>query len=656
MVLVPCSDKDICDYEESEALVWKQPTQEIPGDRLVNRNGPVSTPDMTWMIPPRSNQAKIMMHLKRIESKTNTHMAHNEDDGQIDMWGDTEDLEEALIQWNICSKNMHEMAKQHRESEKKNKKQGETLPKEPAWAKPDKVPSNKVLREKKERRKERKRKENVYIGKPEEPKLFNGFFMIPDTDISIELIIGKKNEILRPISINTKCNIWYDELPELQQFSNKIIKIAGDTQESVEAAIFRVKNLFIKTLSSRDISKGLVLHMIEPPSKPYKIRITDPPHEFYLPYDRLVPKLVNDQEVPLKYKLLEAVYEGEKIQVVGREAPKELRPSYDVNSSQKKRETNFNKIKESFLKALETIHLSDEEIKMRIRFGRVYLITDKDFDRNTLLPIKKLTSNILSKSKFATCIAEEREQLNHLFEELTDNNRQWNGSPFREFKIRTSRKTSDEEGLPPCVFEVQFKKDIIEKDGGNIKYDGKIGLWNVVIRPKNILDINLLSLDNDDYSWKLNIQTAKRLPNDRSCPQGKFVDGLRICQKGRLVYSNTSDITVASVCEKTKWKYWWKEDYVVEITKYEYWILSKYMKNIGIEVHLDKKKAKVSFGVTFYKKSWEDEFALNRDLGVGEVPGWHPQDIMDEGPTFFDDLKEFLKLLQEKLPMPNSYN
>ena len=74
--------------------------------------------------------------------------------------------------------------------------------------------------------------------------------------------------------------------------------------------------------------------------------------------------------------------------------------------------------------------------------------------------------------------------------------------------------------------------------------------------------------------------------------------------KGRLVYSNTKEIKVISVCEKTKWKYWWNNDYVVEITKYEFWNLPpKYMNyNPGVEILLSQEKPpKVSYGVTVSK-------------------------------------------------------
>jgi hypothetical protein len=66
-------------------------------------------------------------------------------------------------------------------------------------------------------------------------------------------------------------------------------------------------------------------------------------------------------------------------------------------------------------------------------------------------------------------------------------------------------------------------------------------------------------------------------------------------------------VNVVSVCEKTKWKYWWGENYVVEVTRYTFWKLSKHMTNPpGVEVTLDREPpASVTFGVSVSKKKKE---------------------------------------------------
>jgi hypothetical protein len=59
-------------------------------------------------------------------------------------------------------------------------------------------------------------------------------------------------------------------------------------------------------------------------------------------------------------------------------------------------------------------------------------------------------------------------------------------------------------------------------------------------------------------------------------------------------------VNVVSVCEKTKWKYWWGEHYVVEVTRYKFWKLSKYVAHVpGVEILLDQEPPNsTTFGVS----------------------------------------------------------
>ncbi|PKK68818.1 hypothetical protein RhiirC2_524255 [Rhizophagus irregularis] len=325
------------------------------------------------------------------------------------------------------------------------------------------------------------------------------------------------------------------------------------------------------------------------------------------------------------------------------------------------RESNLKRVEDSLLRALETVHLLDEEIKMRVRFGHVCFTRiplTKDFNNDATLTINELNEKVLKKtrteSKFATRIATEESQLIGLIEVLSGNDLGCFGSPNREFKIHATRKTNDKEW--PCAFDLELRNG---NESKHKKYDGKIGLWSAIIHDRNVLDINMSCLANE-YSWKLQIKTAKRLFN--TPPQENFINGLEVCPQGRLIYSNTKDINVVSVYEKTKWKYQWNSDYIVEIVKYEFWEkLSKYHDIQGLPVYLREEPFVVSYGVNFYKKSWDNNFANNLDLDVGEAPEWHPQDIMDdlteEGKTegvdgLMNDIKTFLDVLESKIPTP----
>src|SRR6266542_1793629 len=117
------------------------------------------------------------------------------------MWGKREDLDQAIKQWNALVENV--LAKERVKRDKKKAKSG--------WVKPDKHLNDKQKR-KKERRDAREREDKDYLGiaPTNQTFKFNGFFLIPISDVHIGRIIGEKTEVLDPIRIDTKCYIWHD--------------------------------------------------------------------------------------------------------------------------------------------------------------------------------------------------------------------------------------------------------------------------------------------------------------------------------------------------------------------------------------------------------------------------------------------------------------
>ncbi|RIA96991.1 hypothetical protein C1645_814644, partial [Glomus cerebriforme] len=628
-------------------------------------------------IPPHCSPVEILgdkkFHLNRIAQLTSSLISFNKDKSRIEMWGKSEDLEEAVKQWDALVDDLL--------VRKKRKKRD-------GWEKPEKAPLNKKQEAKMKRRKEREAEQNKYKIIPEGNFPYNGHFIIPDTTIDIERFIGVGGVTLDSIRTNNKCYIWHEP-------KHSLMKIVGEDCDSVKDATLQVKYLFTKVFAFKDVPDlGWVHHMIDPPSKPHKIRIADPPSWFYPPYDES------------DFKLLEPVFEGDKIPIVGKDdSSKELKQSFNLDVIQKIRESNLIKIKEALLKSLESIHLLDEEIKMRIRFGHVCLTrfpqpkaSSNDSSKpKPLWAIERFNEKVMKNprilSKFATCLAIEDSQLNLLFEDLGDprseDSQRINGTqlitdqsrdkykpePFREFKIYANRIIPNGNGTNesyPCTFDIEFekfrcdeKKDEIKYIKSEREYDGRIGLWSAVLGEKNILNISMACLDNV-YSWKLTLKTARRLSNDKFGAQGNFIYKLRFCKQGRLVYSNTKEINVVSVCEKTKWKYWWHKDYIVEITKYEFWDLSEFTSTPpGIEIPLSQRLSPtVTYGVTLYKKSWDDNFSHNCNLEPGEVPVWYPHDFIEgdeeekgDVNDLLDDIGKFIRVLQDKLktPMPTEH-
>ncbi|CAG8666204.1 9611_t:CDS:10, partial [Cetraspora pellucida] len=287
-------------------------------------------------------------------------------------------------------------------------------------------------------------------------------------------------------------------------------KFIGDDEDGVYEAISRVKNLYLKVFFARSIpiKRGWVYHMIEQPRMLYEVRIIDPPRWIIPPYDIV---------------------------------------------------ENLKRIEEALLRALQTVYLFDEEIKLHL-VKYALPIFPKDM---SLWSIDRLNNLVLKdtrlQSKFATCLATNFNQLKKL-EEYFSSNQVWDES---------------------CSHDVSFR-------------NGKIGLWNAVADEKN--------------STK------------------------------SLIYTNTEDVIDTSVCEKHKEKFLWKEHFIIEITRYEYW---------NLEIPLQREPSEnVSFGVTLYKKSWDDDFSANGNLNSGEVPEWYPDDMSNGVKQMLNDINEFLKILQ----------
>nr|CAG8459601.1 55_t:CDS:10 [Entrophospora candida] len=536
------SDADAAvNYEEEEAREWRQQPS-TSRSRRENRyddgnsqykddsGGAKRTPDEVWLLPPNVRPVVILGergdNLKRIQDSTNTHMIFNSKTSQIEMWGKRDDLKQALKQWNNLAENILENILAALTEKQKLKQQ---------------------------LKKDREKEEKGYRGFPPKHKPFYGIFLLPNTDIPTSIIVdeNEKSAALDPIRVKTKCYIW-----------NEInyIKVAGNTLESVEDATMRIKHIYIKTSALRSIPqlkneddgkiefKGWIYHLVEEPKFPYLVKISDKPPWLPAPYDT--------KDV----KIFEPVIDGNPEELILNDKSK-----YDTSILEVVRNSNPIMIEDALKQALGTVHLFDEKIKMRIRFGYVCLT---DFPKEPLWNFERLHN------KFKICAT------------------------------RAPLKRDDQTW--GCSFDVQFK-------GGK---DGKIGLWSAVTDEKKVMEINMICLDND-YSWRLAVEAARHLSNDKFSPQGIFV------------------------------------------TRYEYWKCSKFANiSAGVEITMDKEEpVSVTYGVTFYKKSWDDDFAYNTALDIGEIPEWHPNDIIYDQKIggikgLIDEIRNFLDQLQHNIPAP----
>ncbi|CAG8580364.1 17512_t:CDS:10, partial [Racocetra fulgida] len=515
-------------YEEEEAQLWREPIYSRQRQRFdghSHNNDAISShirrmPDEVWLIPANIDAKKILgekkANLQRIEASTNTHMNYNESDAQIEMWGNRDELAEAIKQWNTLAQNILDVSfrtlksiyddpselyandelRRTREARKAREEKNKS-----AWAKPEKELTEKQRRKLK-RREERAAKEKEMAGPnfPRDRMPYNAHFVLPtNNEIPIEQILGDKEDVLNSIRMDTNCYMFYD--PVL-----KLVKIAGNESDLVEEAAMRVKVLYLKSVARN----GWVHHMIDIPDiprQPYRVKIANlPDSDWFMP--------PHDVDTKTAIKIFEPVRDGDPTTLGKENDSKES--SVDLETLQRIQLENVEGIKNALLQALG------------------------------------------------------------LFEVVSQGEQQWEGSPFREYKIRAyMRPKSRGDPKLDCVFDVKFKND------------NKIGLWNATMTERN----------------------SQISPNNK------------------LIYTNTEDIVVTSVCEKLKWKFWWGENYVIEITRYEHWNCDKKFQSIdpGVEIVLGREPSERTFFDT-----WERDFAENCNLSSGRVPEWHPIDFVEE--------------------------
>ncbi|CAG8509702.1 9528_t:CDS:10 [Acaulospora morrowiae] len=623
------AEDDYENYEETGASEWLSQRFRANSHYQATDNVPRSkNPDAVWTLPVEIDILKIIQEnkLKQIEETTQTHLSYNKYESQIELWGPRSGITQAIKQLQSISDNISE-----KNSKKKKKKE--------VWAKPVKA-LTKRQKELRERREKKEKEERDYRGLPGRPLEYSAHFYLHDSEISVNVFLGDKEVVLHPIRSECKSYIWYD--PGQHCFS-----ASSDNPESVEKAILRARNLYLKVIASRRIpiddkwdkgkTRGWVFHLIEPPKKSYKVKLSKLSGDFVPPHN-----LVEED-----FRVFEPILDGD-VMAIGDEVRKS------------KSRTNFEALEKQIMGALDnalgTVHLFDEEIKMRIRFGKICLtnfpkVSDWSIDQFN----KKILADARIKSRFATCLATDITKLNPVMEALLDKDKKCIvDKPSREFRIFASRSQKSEENNWECTFDVEFNsennvttRDVKNDDSMKSGNNNKIGLWNANTDRRNVTEVNMVNLDYN-HCWQLSIQTRKRLSNDKFSPQGIFVHKLRLGPDDNLIYTNTDDVLVTAVCEKLKYKYWWKEKYIVEITRYKYWNCSEFNQRGSENVITNAQDNNITWGVTIYKKFWEDEFAENCNLKVGEVPSWYPKKIIDdfggvEG--LLKDVDEFLETI-----------
>ncbi|RUS17096.1 hypothetical protein BC937DRAFT_90419 [Endogone sp. FLAS-F59071] len=532
------------------------------------------------------------------------------------------------------------------------------------WAK---APTDTERKRQERRANLKKETESYFNGKKLMP--FMGIFMIPNNNISIDQVIGTEEQKLNEIRVQSKCFIWYQDNVDYCNgfpiFENslltfrryKVIKVAGDTKESVSIATARVKNLYL-TFHNRP-KRPVILHLLDQPSEIFKICLTQLPSGFEtlsIPPEGLsyfiLKKIVN-----VVHDLVD-LGEGE---LSGRLPTNRELPPQVLRLN--KRNTNL--LEQEMNATLERIRPFNYAIRFKIRFGQFCMVCDPDPEKE--YSIKAMAYKHFTGDNFIAelvpCVAKKEASI----------------KPFKEFIDKYCPDTLVDIPRETFVFEVKQQLEFVQPSkmvqAGvsekfptritcSFKSDGYVELWDCVMDEMKLMSANIVNLDRN-YAWELRLDAAKPVPHHRldaakvvpsPSPHSKFANGLRLNKNNKLIYENSKELSVKSITWKTKWLHYWSErNYVIEICREKIWDekLSK-EKAIGLVVNLAQEPNKEIYRISMYKQDWKNRFAMNLNLGVGMAPGWTIHDFLhtneENAAQLISDAREFADILTKNLP------
>ncbi|RUS19217.1 hypothetical protein BC937DRAFT_87817 [Endogone sp. FLAS-F59071] len=569
--------------------------------------------------------------IEEIGTKTGCFLQLSSDDNQkIEIWGGNKGhIAEAKKQLENMIVEIYETTRKARRKSK--------------WAKPPRA-----LTEKERKREERNRKAmeaaKLYLKKrptdKDEPffgKQFIGIFMIPNDKFAIERIIGSNEEMLNKIRMQSKCFIWHES-------PANVLKVAGDTKESVDIAATRVKNLFVTFhLRPKPNYRPKILYLLDQPSENFKIRFAQLPRGFETPsippedhYFTILEKLETGTEMSVNVvQDLIDLGEGE---LSGRLSTKnvELPPRILTLN-----EGNAEKLERAMEDALEKIRLFDYVIRMKIRFGqfyaREYPKAKKDWSISMIVgkyfPHPKFTAEV------APCMAKKEANVKPFKEFLQDSCPDRFADSLRDtfaFEVIQLLEFPVPPKKPKRLSRYNTRITCSFKDDGNIEHwdtitkngfknDGHVGMWDCVMGRVELMSANMVNLDKDvtwnlyefwalcrNYAWELKLDAARRVHvgidkspppatntpyssskpkllslHTKVSPHSRFCNGLRLRNNDRLLYTNSEFLHVKSIIQKTKWLYYWSErNYMIEICREKTWD-KKLPQKMGIDLEFD---------------------------------------------------------------------
>ncbi|KAK9728635.1 hypothetical protein K7432_000909 [Basidiobolus ranarum] len=583
----------------AETPFWENKSSTTSGQR--------TEPDGVWLIPvdisPQEFLGEKKYIINKIRNVTGAYMIYNDDFKQIEMWGTPASITESKKAWNSHGEHILELRKKMRQKKKQDKKS--------IWGKPDK-PFTPSQERKQQRKQERREKEGRLNKIPTTNKQYNGIFVLPTEPFNVERIFGKNEEFLKKIRQDTNCHIWFG-------FNDNILRIAGDTEDSVDMATTRVKNLFVQ---KTQVITPRTIHLLQAPQNLIRIKLEEP--------DIIRPiEWSHNMEVR-----------------VFRAVTHHIMPGYVETSEEEDYRNiavrNLVTFQESLYNALTQLCIFDGEIEMIIRFGQVCFDSYPNKEKwkviklyDAVMPSERLSS------LFAPDLFYHKSGVTPLLEYLSREGLEFTTSPKTSYRVR-ARNTSNARSNIPQDFTMSLNFSTVKS----------VSIWEIDVEEKDVLTVNWIFPEND-FSWQLKFFTKKSLFPDHDSAVGKFVGRIRLSEKDRFVFTNTAEINLLTVSRITEWSYSW-HDFIVEIWREELWTYDG-ADGFGIEVVLPINPNRTSFGVKLKYEPWSDKFIDNRFLGPGETAQWKPDDMIhpERITEFTNSLNEFVTVLEDALNSQN---
>ncbi|KAI7849008.1 hypothetical protein BDC45DRAFT_521719 [Circinella umbellata] len=597
-------------------------------DHIENTVGQDQAADDCWMLPPEFTLfdvfGKNKIKLEEIRQQTKSSLRYNESKHQVDIWGDRDSINHAKQLLDLLVQRLHQ---QQDSSRRKTKK----------WGKPERELTKKE-RQRAERKQARALEERSYQGFPQLPQPHSAAVPIPDTNIPMTQVLGMKEEYLNKIRADCKSYMFYNT-------STNVVQIAGENEENVRMAATRMRNLYLKNARLPEFA---IRKLLKQPKKNMLINFRRLPQNYVTP--RYSSK-GEEQLIMSNCRLLEGLTTGVVNPIAERrnlidldDDPNEDNDNTDSGLSKEMRhldERNAKDMIEVLEMGLRSIRLSQQEIKMKIRFGQI-VITDYP-KRPNPFSLETIANNYFRDDRFksvlAPCIEKTRENMQPLFEWLSSECIQFTDSPrttytieadqYPQFVQQPSTWTRRAQQTAPTEQD-KWRTTIIT----NFTSERRVGLWNLIAEGKDIVNISCADLEND-YSWELKLQSAQRFNtmDDLNTPHGQFIENLSLDPDSNnfVFVPNSRDYHPRLVAKKTKWVYA-MDDWILEVGRDDVWDVQRMnVSTDGRDLPVELKESDISrviYKFSVYRESWVNRFAENLLLQVGEAPTWTAEDFL----------------------------